>query len=189
MDFLDFFPPKPAVSVGKFNNFTACLIFSTFMGCSCAVYLLLLICERFIINQIQLFSPFIKSNYFGKPVFHYENTFKIIFLSWGIYLPFQPSSWFSSSRLHLQWAFLNTTLLCMFGVLSSHPSPSKSYPSYYSYRKWWLGFFIIISFLLLWFWFPWTHPSLLVHAPLLWWFVQVVLLHVVASRDSEAMDS
>ena len=70
------------MSVGKFNNFTACcLIFSTFMGCSCAVYLLLLICERFIINQIQLFTPFIKSNYFGKPVFHYENTFKIISLT------------------------------------------------------------------------------------------------------------
>lgn len=68
--------------MGKFNNFftACCLIFSIFIGCSCAVYLLLLICERFIINQIQLFAPFIKSNSLGKPVFHYENTFRILCL-------------------------------------------------------------------------------------------------------------
>jgi hypothetical protein len=76
VDFLDAFTPpptptpKPALSVGKFNNFSACcLIFSVFIGCSCAVYLLLLICERFIINQIQLFTSFIKSKLFRQTCF------------------------------------------------------------------------------------------------------------------------
>lgn len=62
----------------------------------------------------------------------------VILLSRETCPPFEPSSWFSSSTLYLQWALPDTPYFCMSGrwMLSSHPPPLEFHLSHHPHRKW-----------------------------------------------------